>query len=243
MNLSIVVPAYNEEKLLPRCLDSIQHAMTTMGREANGLKVEVIVTDNNSTDSTGRIAQNRGATVVFESVNQISRARNQGAAVASGDWLLFLDADSVLHPRTLRELTTRVHCGTCVGGGCVVALDQAPLWARTGVVVWNVISRTMRWAAGSFFFCRRDAFEDLSGFSELMYASEEIDLSRRLKHWSAQRDLRFVILTAHPHVSSGRKLDLYSKREILLLCCRCLFRPGYTTRNKDQLGYFYDSRR
>jgi glycosyltransferase involved in cell wall biosynthesis len=59
-------------------------------------KSELIVCDNNSTDYTADIARAAGATVVFEPVNQIARARNRGAEAATGDWLLFIDADS--HP-------------------------------------------------------------------------------------------------------------------------------------------------
>ena len=61
-----------------------------------GWGVELIVCDNNSTDRTAEIARNAGARVVFEPVNQIARARNRGAAAATGDWLIFVDADS--HP-------------------------------------------------------------------------------------------------------------------------------------------------
>ena len=61
-----------------------------------GWDFELIVCDNNSTDRTAEIARAAGATVVFEPVNQIARARNSGAAAATGDWLIFVDADS--HP-------------------------------------------------------------------------------------------------------------------------------------------------
>ncbi|MFA6317176.1 MAG: glycosyltransferase, partial [Elusimicrobiota bacterium] len=97
MKLSIVIPAFNEEKLLASCLRSVQAALATGLRP--GWASEVVVCDNNSTDKTPEIARAEGAQVVFEPHNQISRARNTGAKAASGDWLLFIDADSILDPK------------------------------------------------------------------------------------------------------------------------------------------------
>ena len=113
----------------------------------------MIVCDNNSTDRTAQAAREAGARVVFEPVNQISRARNAGARVASGDWLLFIDADSYLHPATLADLLRATRHKRCAGGGCVVGLDEAPLAAHAFVGLWNLLSRAQRWAAGSFVFC------------------------------------------------------------------------------------------
>ena len=70
---SIIIPAYNESRYLPDTLENIHQAMASIR-----LQGEVIVTDNNSTDNTAELAQQQGATVVFEPVNQISRARNAG---------------------------------------------------------------------------------------------------------------------------------------------------------------------
>ena len=92
MKISVIVPAFNEERLLQGTLRSIRAAMAAFDRR--GWMSELIVCDNNSTDRTAEIARAEGATVVFEPFNQIARARNAGAAHASGDWLVFVDADS-----------------------------------------------------------------------------------------------------------------------------------------------------
>ena len=75
--VSIVVPAFNEERLLPGSLASIQAASVAFGDA--GWQTELIVCDNNSTDRTAEIAAAAGARVVFEPINQIGRARNAGA--------------------------------------------------------------------------------------------------------------------------------------------------------------------
>src|SRR6266404_2621669 len=100
MKISVVVPAYNEEKLITDCLRSIRAAGAAFNEpaaESRGTchaSLELIVCDNNSTDRTAELARAEGAMVVFEPVNQIGRARNTGAAAATGDWLIFIDADS-----------------------------------------------------------------------------------------------------------------------------------------------------
>ncbi|MGD2011696.1 MAG: glycosyltransferase [Desulfobacterales bacterium] len=83
---SIVVPAFNEELYLPQTLGSLRSAMATVAMPG-----EIIVVDNNSTDRTSDVARRWGATVAFEAINQISRARNTGARRARGRYLIFVD--------------------------------------------------------------------------------------------------------------------------------------------------------
>src|SRR5277367_1047747 len=98
MKISFVVPAYNEEKLIGATLDSIRRTMVAFLEK--GWECEIVVCDNNSTDRTAELARAAGAVVAFEPINQIGRARNRGAEAATGDWLIFVDADS----RPSREL-------------------------------------------------------------------------------------------------------------------------------------------
>lgn len=83
MKISIIVPAFNEEQFLGKTLAQIKAATSALAN--TGWGTELIVCDNNSTERTAEIAQAAGANVVFEPVNQISRARNSGAAAATGD--------------------------------------------------------------------------------------------------------------------------------------------------------------
>jgi glycosyltransferase involved in cell wall biosynthesis len=241
MKLSVIIPAFNEEKLLPGCLAHLAEALKA--NAGPGWSPEVIVCDNNSSDRTAQIAREGGAQVVFEPVNQISRARNAGARAASGDWLLFIDADSQLHPATLGELLRSIASGRCAGGGCVVGLDEAPWAIEAFIGFWNLLSRARLWAAGSFVFCRAEAFRDVGGFSTDLYAAEEITFSEALKRWARGRRQRVVILRGRRHISSGRKFQLYSGREFLGLILRGLLQPHRTLRERGQLPIFYDGRR
>ena len=202
---SIVLPAYNEEALLPATLGRLRAAMAQAP-----LRGEIVVCDNNSTDRTAEAARLAGARVVFEPVNQISRARNTGARAAGGRFLLFVDADTLVPAPLLREALEAMATGAACGGGAAVEMEGVSgRVAKRMVGLWNAVSRGRRLAAGSFIFARRDAFEAVGGFSEKVYASEEIWLSRAVKAWGRPRGLAFVILRDHPVVTSGRKTRWY----------------------------------
>ncbi len=218
---SIVVPAYNEESLLPTTLDRLRAAM-----EAVPARGELVVCDNNSTDGTAQIARAAGARVVSEPLNQISRARNTGARAAQGRFLIFVDADTHVAPELLREALERLASGTACGGGSTIAMDGTPSTLEARVIArWNRLSRRMRLAAGSFVFVLREAFEAVGGFSEKVYASEEIWLSRAVKRWGRPRGLDFVILDGHPVVTSGRKGEWYPPPVLFLTMLAILCFP------------------
>jgi len=178
---SIIIPAYNEEALLPRTLRSLRRAMERLP-EYEG---EVIVTDNASTDRTAGVAAAHRARVVHEPHRQIARARNAGAAAARGRYLIFLDADTTLPPRLLRRTLAALESGRYAGGGAFVDSDrELAFLERAFFDVVLFLMRLGRWAAGSYVFCLREAFDAAGGFDERYYASEEIHFSRAVRRAS-----------------------------------------------------------
>ncbi len=117
-----------------------------------GWETELIVCDNNSRDRTADLARAAGALVVFEPVNQIARARNRGAEAASGDWLVFIDADSQPSRELFAEVVEAIQAGRCLYGGCTIKLDAAYPFATMVVELWNGISRVGKYAAGALLF-------------------------------------------------------------------------------------------
>ena len=241
MKISVVIPAFNEERLLPETLASVRSA--TAAFDVRGWATETIVCDNNSTDGTAEIARSAGATVVFEPVNQISRARNAGAAKASGDWLVFVDADSRPSRELFAEAAEAITEGRCVAGGCTVRLDTRRFAARFFVSLWNAISRICGWAAGSFMFCEASAFRQLGGFSQEIYAAEEIELFGRLKRLALEQGRTIVILHRHPLETSDRKVRLYTLREYLAFFLKMGTTRGRVLRDRDACFPWYDGRR
>lgn len=241
MHLSIVIPAFNEARLIERSLQSVAESIAA--NQNAGFIFETIVVDNNSTDHTAMLAEQAGARVVFEPINQIGRARNTGAAHATGEWLLFLDADSLLNPGLLGDILRMVESNKYVGCGSTLRMEGLPWWADLTLRFWTGASILCRWAAGALVVCRRDAFQDIGGFDQDLYALDEIRLSKQLKRWGRQRSLEFTILTGHPLETSSRKVSLYSGREIAVLIFRIFILPKSTLQDKKHLSVWYDGRR
>lgn len=241
MHLSIIIPAYNEARLISHCLRSVADSIAANTKP--GFTSEVIVVDNNSTDNTGELARLSGAQVVSEPINQIGRARNAGAAQATGDWLLFLDADSLLSPDLLADILQMIESGKYVGCGSTLRMDGLPWWATLTLQFWTTVSVVCRWAAGALVVCRRDAFQEVGGFDQTLYALDEVTLSKQLKRWGRRSGLGFTILTEHPLETSSRKVSLYSGREIGAQIFRIFFLPKRTLQDKKHLSVWYDGRR
>jgi glycosyltransferase involved in cell wall biosynthesis len=210
---SVIIPAYNEEELLPHTLAALQKAMAEVG-----MKGEIIVVDNNSSDQTPYIAGQFDAHTVFEPINQISRARNTGARHARGKYLLFLDADTLVSPDLLQSALDNLTDKHYGGGGSTLLPDKKiqPHYQR-GLTIWNWLSVRSEIAAGSFIYCLREGFEAVGGFSEKVYASEELWFSMDYKRWCKKRGLGFKIIDSAPVVTSTRKFDWYSSQRIILM--------------------------
>ncbi len=241
MHLSIIIPAFNEARLIERSLQSV--TVSIARNHKSGFTSEIIVVDNNSSDNTADLARRAGARVVFEPVNQIGRARNAGAAQATGDWLLFLDADSLLSPELLADILRVIESGKYVGCGSTLRMDGLPWWANVTLQLWTGTSVLFRWAAGALVVCRRDAFQEVGGFDQNLYALDEIRLSKQLKRWGRRHGLSFTILTGHPLETSSRKVSLYSGREIAAQIFRIFVLPKRTLQDKKHLSVWYDGRR
>ncbi|HUJ86548.1 MAG TPA: glycosyltransferase [Burkholderiales bacterium] len=241
MKISVVVPAFNEERLLAASLRCLHVAMAVFARR--GWAAELIVCDNNSTDRTAEIARAAGARVVFEPVNQISRARNAGAAHAQGDWLIFVDADSYPSPALCEDVAREIQSGRCLAGASTLRIESDRALVRSLGLLWNALSRINKWGAGAFIFCEASAFKRLGGFSQELYAAEEIDLFRRLKRLARRGGRTIAILHRHPLATSGRKARLYSARELLTFAAKTVASGGRTLRNPRECFSWYDGRR
>ena len=218
---SVIIPAFNEEELLAASLDKLFIAM-----KSNALSGEIIVVDNNSCDRTSEIARNFGVTVVFEPLNQISRARNAGAKVAKGKYLIFLDADTIISPELLNTALGLLGSGNYCGGGVLVEGDSPlPKPMQCVLDFWNWFSLRYGFAAGCFIYCLHDGFDAIVGFSERVYASEEIWFSIKLKYWGLQRGLKFKIISSPRVVTSMRKLEWYSPWQLFFRALLILLFP------------------
>jgi glycosyltransferase involved in cell wall biosynthesis len=199
--ISLVIPAYNEAKLLPRLLDSVDAA-----RERYAGQVQVIVADNASTDATAQIASQRGCDVMPVSKRIIAAARNGGARAARGEWLCFIDGDSAVHPDTFTAVEEALARPDVVGGATGVRPER---WSAGIVATWMVMM-PMVWLTrmdAGVVFCRRADFESLGGYDEERELGEDVAFLWALKRLGWRRGQRLVRLTRAKAVTSTRKFD------------------------------------
>lgn len=232
-HVSIIIPAWNEARWLPQTLSAVRQAC-----EAIGADREIIVVDNASSDATAELARQAGVRVVSEPQRRISRARNAGAAAARGRVFIFVDADTLPSAALLRATLDLLAGGKVCGGGAWVEFDRLNHAVyRHGTEVWNRLSAWLNLAAGCYLFCTREAFEAVGGFSERVYAGEEVFLSRRLARWGRRHGQAFRILD-QPVLTSGRKAEWFSPwQHLLVVAMVLLFPPSLYSRRLSWFWY------
>jgi glycosyltransferase involved in cell wall biosynthesis len=203
MHFSVVVPAHNEELLLPNGLGAIDVAAEQVEGD-----VEVIVVANRCTDATAELARATGATVVEDESRNISAVRNAGAAVATGEVLVTIDADCLMSPPTFREIERLLGTGRFVGGGTKVLPERRSVGIRATYALMEVAVLLTR-LGGGLFWCLRSDFDALGGFDESLLLAEDLDFARRLRAHGKRTGRRFTTMRAAPIVASCRKFDRF----------------------------------
>lgn len=230
--VSFVVPAYNEERLLGDTLAAIRAA-------ARGLDeaYEIVVADDASADGTAAVAGQGGARVVRVQHRQIATTRNSGARAATGEFLIFVDADTHVTAAVVRGAVEALR-GGAAGGGSAVRFDEPiPAYARVLLPLSMGFYRVVRLAAGCFLFCSRSAFNAAGGFDEQLFGGEEWAMS-----WALKRQGRFVVLR-DAVTTSGRKLRIHSGWELLSVLCRLGLGGRRSVRDRSRLDIWYGARR
>ena len=243
MFLSIVIPAFNEEKIIEDTLNRIKSGLNE--NQDEDFSWEVIVCDNNSTDQTAGIASQAGAKVVFEPINQISRARNRGASIAQGDWLLFIDADTFPPPGLISEMLDLIRCDNHIGCSSTIRVEGGPFWYRLNLEGHNLEMRLFKTGIGLFVLCQAEAFRSIGGFSTDLYAFEDLDFVNRLKVYGREHRKGFAVLHHYPVITSGRKGDLYNRWTMTKSSVIALwyFLTKRIIRGSKALPFWYDGRR
>ncbi|GII78435.1 hypothetical protein Sru01_34170 [Sphaerisporangium rufum] len=177
--LSVIIPAFNEEKYLPRYLPSVLDSLRRWEHHS-GLRGEVIVVDNRSTDKTAHLARELGSHVIYEPVAGIGRARNTGAAIARGAYLLFIDADVLFPAEGISKIVRVLDTVQCVGGAIPPRYEPTKIGIRLLVAAWALYRRFNGGAQGVTQFCTRAAFTEINGYRPDLFMSEDVEFFARL---------------------------------------------------------------
>ncbi len=170
LRVSIVIPVLNEAAVADQLIQSLP------------MDAEVIVVDGGSDDDTPRIMGAAGLRVI-EAPRGRARQMNAGAAVATGDVLLFLHADTCL-PACFATTMSQFSASGCVWGRFDIRLSGAQPLLRMVEFMMNWRSRLTGICTGDqAMFIRRDVFEACTGFADIALM-EDIEISRRLRRIS-----------------------------------------------------------
>jgi glycosyltransferase involved in cell wall biosynthesis len=215
MKISVVIPAYNESAYIPETLNRLNRAKECV-EAAGDASVEIIVVDNGSSDDTGELARRHGATVVFEPAKNIARARNRGALAASGDVLIFVDADTTVAETIFINMVRRVIGKGGIGGSVQVRYAPRRRVIRLYLLCWRLLARISGMVQGAVQFCTAEAFRAIRGYDERLYMGEDVDFYWRLRRYARRTGNELCVLSSIYAASSSRRFDLCSVWEILI---------------------------
>ena len=230
--ISFIVPAHNEEACLGQTLQAIHDSARALGHT-----YEIVVANDASTDATAKVARQNNVRIVNVNCRQIAAARNAGARAASGWYLFFVDADTIISPRVLASAVRHLDKGA-VGGGAPPRFDSAaPIYAQFLVLWFGWWGWLAGITGGAFMFCTRKAFQAVGGFDERFFGAEDAMMS-----WSLKREGRFIVLWQSV-LTSGRRMHGIRGLRLLGTLARAAFFPKILKQRSSVKKIWYDSNR
>lgn len=205
---TVIIPAKNEEEYIGICLSSI------LALDYPASKVDITVIDNGSSDRTREIAEELGATVLFNDSTTIAGLRNMGAQNTRGDILAFLDADMEVDPGWLREAVKVLEDPDTGAVGGLLGIRNNPTWVES-TWVENKTDRPqygeVRWLGSGNFLMRREVFDQVGGWNEALTTCEDLDICERI---SRSKKLMFVAKVFAIHHGSAKSLGEVFRKEL-----------------------------
>jgi glycosyltransferase involved in cell wall biosynthesis len=196
---SVVVSALDEQADLGRGLRAITRAAQAIRTEA---EVVVVVRDRDAAHA--RVAASTGASVIDVGGPNLAVARNAGAAAATGQILVTIDADRVMSPVAFAEIERLLATGCYVGGGAIQHPERHSLSIDVAMVVAR-LTTYLNGLGGGMYWCRRDDFDAIGGFDERVATVDDFDFARRLRAHGLRTGRRFVNLRQAPVTTSCRQ--------------------------------------
>jgi len=169
--VSIVIPTYNSEKTLAKCLESIKNQTYK--------NIEIIVVDRNSSDKTVEIAKSFGAKVFVVNARERSEQMNFGVKQSKGKYVYRVDSDFVVEPGVIEEAVRKCedegYDAICVHN---TSDPTVSFWSKVRKLERDCYRDDELNVAARFF--RKEAFEAVGGFNESLVAGEDYDFHNRL---------------------------------------------------------------
>ena len=182
--ISIIIPAYNEERYLPKLLYCIKRQTYK--------DYEIIVADANSKDKTRQIAKKYGCNIVKGGMPAVGR--NNGAKTAKGDVLLFLDADIKIDKNFLKNAVNELKEKNLDVAGCYITPLSNSILDKIFFGIFNLWTAGTQFfypnASGGGIFCKKWLHKKINGFDEAIKLSEDMDYVKRCGKFGKFRILK-----------------------------------------------------
>lgn len=215
LSISLIIPAYNEEAYLGKCLDAVE-------KHARGKACEIIVVDNHSTDGTREVAQRYPDVVyLFEQRKGITKARQCGYQHSRGGILAFIDADTIMPAGWIGQVEKQFLKDArlaCLSGP--YRFYDLPWLQRSIASGWFIAARLLSFAfgypvIGGNFAIRRSTLDAMGGFDlSIEFYGEDADIARRARKFGRVRFMSRLVMP-----TSGRRLkgEGYTKMACIYL--------------------------
>ena len=138
--ISVIVPAYKEEKYIGGTINSIKRAQDFLLNQ-RGIPSEIVVVDNHSSDRTADIARSCAVKLLSEPTHNVAKGRNIGASQASGDILVFIDADVMVPQNLLCRIDDAISSELCLGGSVDVNYQPIKYSVKVYLRLWRFVGK------------------------------------------------------------------------------------------------------
>lgn len=206
-SVSIVIPAFNEERYIADCLGSLQQ----LNYPADLL--EIIVVDNGSADKTAEIARGFNVSVYVLPNVKVGAVRNFGVAKSRGDIIAFLDGDCMPAANWLLDAQEYMKANNCdvVGGTCL--LRPNPSWVESAWVISDQPKDNPHGTLiGGSILLHKSVFQAVNGFDETLTAGEDSNLGHRLRNQGYT--VHIAKCCAFVHLGYPRNLIEFARRQM-----------------------------
>ncbi|MBN1306628.1 MAG: polysaccharide deacetylase family protein [Chitinispirillaceae bacterium] len=229
--VSVVVPAYNEERFLPACLSALS------GQEYAGRR-EIIVVDNASTDTTAAIAAAHGCRIVHEPLKGYNRAITAGFNAAKGDIIACTDADTVVPENWLSTIVTDLSNENVVACGGLFKFHDGPFWLKLMALFFGKFNYHI---SGANMAVWKHAYLRSGGFSLDVNLGADVEIGKRLKRFGdVVIDRSLVVATSSRRFARAfwKTVVMYYVNDFYLLFLnRPLFRSFRDYRTLKPAGF------
>jgi glycosyltransferase involved in cell wall biosynthesis len=203
----------------------------------DAVPTEIIVVNNDSTDSTSALARSCGASVVEEPNHNIARVRNAGASSAKGNVLVFIDADTIMPDQLLWRIKEVMASPSCFGGAVDTDYRPAKTLVKIYIQLWRILGKLAGMAQGATQFSRRDVYASLLGYDESLYMGEDVDFHWRLKQIAKRQNANVCFIEDIQVVPSARRFDQWSLWRTLI-CTNPFYVWAFRRKERAWKGWY-----